>query len=93
MVFLSVLANGVGWGEYGNEVRVQFLRRDGGETAQAGQAPFPFQVNQSVGSLVVSRHEYLKEMVSYCLVVGLVYDEAAHALVRWHFVAFPLAIR
>jgi hypothetical protein len=92
-VLLSVPTNGICRGEYGNEVRIQLLRRGGDQPAEAGQVPFTFQVHPPVGSLVAVGHEYLKEMVSNCLVVGLCRDEAARALARWHFVAFPMVIR
>lgn len=92
-VLLPVSANGIRRGEYGNEVRVQFRRRGGDQPAQAGQVPFTFQVHLPIGSLIARWNEYLKEVVSYCLVVGLCRDEAAHAMARWHFVAFPMVIR
>jgi hypothetical protein len=89
VVLLPVPANAVGRGEDGNKVRVQLLNRGGDQPAQAGEVPFPFQVHQPVSSLVVRWREYLKEMVSYCLVAVLFFGEAAHALANWHFVAFP----
>jgi hypothetical protein len=92
VVFLPVPANGIGRSEYGKEMRVQVLRRGGGESAQARKVPFPFQVHQRVGSLVVLWREYLKEMVSNRLVISFVFDESAHTLASRHFVAFPWVI-
>jgi hypothetical protein len=91
-MFLPVPANDIGRGEYGKEMRVRVLRRGGGEPAQARKVPFPFQVHQPVDSLVALWREYLKEMVSNRLVVGFVFDGAAHALASCHFVAFPSGI-
>src|SRR5258708_29796 len=90
MVLLPVPANRIGRGEYGKEVLVQFLSRGGGEPAQARKVPFPFQVHQPVGSLVVLGGECFKEMVTNRLIA--VFDEAAHALPRSHVIAFPSEI-
>jgi hypothetical protein len=91
VVFLPVLANDIGGGEYGKEMRVQFLGCGGGEPAQARKVPFRFQVHQPVGSRVVLWGEYLKEVVANRLVAGF-FGEAAFALPSYHFVAFPSEI-
>jgi hypothetical protein len=67
-VFLAVCGYVVGWGEYGKEVRVQFLCGRGGETAHAGERG-SFLVDLTVAPDGVRRLEDGQEVVGHLLVI------------------------
>ena len=64
----AVAVKAVGGHEYGQEMRIQFRSRGGGETAGAC-SEFSFLMDLSVGSEVVLRHEGGEQVIADLLVI------------------------